>query len=282
MVTDTLIKKYTQSIDAALKVELTNDTISLIRKFDSRYKMQINQHFSLQQKYFQLLKFTKNQRLISHLFLEISSAWFCYEILILICTEYDSHNHIFLLKENNKKKGDEFLDKFLKKSGFRNMSKTIINQFYTNSITILDKISNQNKRTTFLSNANDTLNTLIQSNIKSGKKDYNFAIESFSKEISEIERISRANYRKAQKNREDFTCTHIDFKCFVGFCYVLRNQYVHNGLTYNQTSNNDKLFVEILQNINDSLNHLVLTLAVDIFKTIQKGRIENQLDEEKN
>jgi hypothetical protein len=102
MVTNSLIKKYNQIVDDILKDELTDDTKLLIRKFDSRYKMQINQHFSLQKKYFESTTFSKNQRLVSHLFLEISSAWFCYEILILICNEFDSEKNKILLKEKQK------------------------------------------------------------------------------------------------------------------------------------------------------------------------------------
>lgn len=281
MVTDTLIKKYTQSIDDLQKVELTNDTISLIRKFDSRYKMQINQHFSLQQKYFQSTNFTKNQRLISHLFLEISSAWFCYEILILICEEFDLQHNIILLK-GTQKKGNEFRDNFLKVSGFKDKSNGIVNNFYDKSILILDKISNKSMKTSLLSDTQKTLNSLITSNKKLKKEDYNSSIQDFINEVSEIERIYKANYKKAQRNREDYICKHLDFKCFIGFCYALRNQYAHNGLTYNLITNNDKLYVETLQNMNDSLNHLVLTLAVVIFKAMQRGKIENQSDEENN
>lgn len=178
MVTDTLIKKYTQSIDDLQKVELTNDTISLISKFDSRYKMQINQHFSLQQKYFQSTKFTKNQRLISHLFLEISSAWFCYEILILICEEFDLQNNIILLK-GTQKKGNEFRDNFLKVSGFKDKSNGIVNNFYDKSILILDKVSNKSMKTSLLSDTQKILNSLITSNKKLKKEDYNSSIQDF-------------------------------------------------------------------------------------------------------
>lgn len=281
MVTDTLIKKYTQSIDDLQKVELTNDTISLIRKFDSRYKMQINQHFSLQQKYFQSTKFTKNQRLISHLFLEISSAWFCYEILILICEEFDLQNNIILLK-GTQKKGNEFRDNFLKVSGFKDKSNGIVNNFYDKSILILDKVSNKSMKTSLLSDTQKILNSLFTSNKKLKKEDYNSSIQDFINEVTEIDRIYKANYKKAQRNRKDYVCKCLNYKCFIGFCYVLRNQYAHNGLTYNLITNNDKLYVEMLQNINDSLNHLVLTLAVDIFKAMQRGKIENQLDEGNN
>ncbi len=185
MVTDTLIKKYTQSFDDVLKVELTNDTISLIRKFDSRYKMQINQHFSLQQKYFQSTTFTKNQRLISHLFLEISSAWFCYEILILICEEFDLQHNIILLK-GTRKKGNEFRDNFLKVSGFKDNSNRIVKIFYDKSILILDKISNKSKKTSLLTDIQNTLNSLIASNKKLKKEDYNSSIQDFINEVSEI------------------------------------------------------------------------------------------------
>ncbi|MDA3882174.1 MAG: hypothetical protein PF481_02715 [Bacteroidales bacterium] len=274
MVTDTLIKKYTQSFDDVLRGELTNDTISLIRKFDSRYKMQINQHFSLKQKYFQSKKFTKNQRLISHLFLEISSAWFCYEILILICKEFDLQNNIILLKEKQNK-GNEFRDNFLKASGFKVQSNGIVNKFYDKSILILDKISNKSMKISLLSDIQNTLNSLIASNKKLKKQDYNSSIQDFINEVSEVERIYKANFKKVQKNREDYICKHLEFKYFIGFCYSLRNQYVHNGLTYNLVSSNDKLYVQALQNINDSLNHLVLTLAVAIFKTINRVNLEN-------
>ena len=240
MVTDTLIKKYNIAIEEVLKVDLSNETKSLVRKFDSRYKMQINRHFSLQQEYFKSTKFTKNQRLISHLFLKISSVWFCYEILILICTEFDSQNNIILLK-GKQKKGNEFRDNFLKESGFKDKSQNIVNEFYNKSVSILDKISNHSLKTSFLSETKKILNTLIQSNNKAKKTEYNFAIEDFSSEVSEIERIYKANYKRTQKNREDYICKHLEFKCFIGFCFALRNQYVHNGLTYNLITNNDKL-----------------------------------------
>jgi len=280
MVTDTLIKKYNLAIEEVLKVGLTNETKSLIRKFDARYKIQINRKLSLQQEYFKSTNFTKNQRLISHLFLKISSAWFCYEVLILICTEFDSQNNLILLK-GTQKKGNEFRDNFLKESGFKDRSQNIVNEFYKKSVSILDKISNHSLKMSFLSETKKILNTIIQSNIKAKKTEYNFAIEDFSSEVSEIERICKANYKKT-KNREDYICKHLDFKCFIGFCFALRNQYVHNGLVYNLINNNDKLYVETLENINHRLNHLVLTLAVNILKTMHKGKIENQSDEENN
>ena len=270
MVTDTLIKKYTQSIDDLQKVDLTIDTLSLIRKFDSRYKMQINQHFSLQKKYFQS-NFTKNQRLITHLFLEISSVWFCFEILILICKEYDIQKKTFLVKET-RKKGNEFLVSFLNESHFKNNSNEIIKDFYSESVVLFDKISNKNLKTIFLSEIHKILNALIIANNKLGKSDYNSSIQTFIDEISEIERIYKANFNRTQKNREEYLCKHIDFECFMGFCYALRNQYVHNGLAYNFESNKDKLFVQALQNIKNCLNHLVLALAVAILKTINRNR----------
>lgn len=277
MITDTLIKKYNQTFDKVLKAELTNETISLIRKFDARYKMQINLHFSLKQRYFES-NFTKNQRLISQLFLEISSVWFCYEILILICKEYDLKQKAFLVKET-RKKGNEFLVSFLNDSDFKINSNEITKDFYSKSVLILDKIPNNSIKTTFLSDTQKILNALIISNKKLGKEDYNSSIQDFINETSEIERISKGNYNKIQKNREEYICKHIVFESFIGFCYALRNQFVHNGLTYNLVSNNDKFYVLALQNINDSLNHLVLTLAVAIFKTMQKDKIEKQSDE---
>jgi hypothetical protein len=277
MVTNTLIKKYIQSVANIKNISLPEDVKSLIEKFDSRYKIQINQHFSLQQKYFQSTKFTKNQRLISHLFLEISSAWFCYEILILICGEFDLQNDIILLK-GTKKKGNEFRDSFLKKSGFKDKSNRIVNQFFNKSVLILDKISNKSKKISFLADTQKILNVLITSNKQLGKEDYNSSIQDFINEVSEIERIYKANYKKAQRNREDYICKHLNFKCFIGFCYVLRNQYVHNGLSYSRIANNDSLYKESLQNINDSLNHLVLTLVVEILKTIHKSKIGYQSD----
>jgi hypothetical protein len=267
MVTETLIKKYKQAFDDVLNAELTNETISLIRKFDSRYKMQINLHFSLQQKYFES-NFTKNQRLISNLFLKICSSWFCFEILILICKEYDLQTRAFLVKET-RKKGKEFLVNFLNESNFKINSNEIIKNFYSNSVLILDKFSNNSMKTTFLSDTQNTLKALINSNIKLGKVEYNSSIQDFRNEVSEIERICKTNYNKLLRNRQEYICKHIDFECFIGFCYSLRNQYIHNGLTYNRIFSNDKLYVLILQNLNDTLNHLVLTLAVAIFKTIK-------------
>lgn len=275
MVTNSLIKKYNQIVDEVLKDELTDDTKSLIRKFDSRYKMQINQHFSLQKKYFESTTFTKNQRLISHLFLEISSAWFCFEILVLICNEFDNEKNQILLKEKQKK-GNEFRGKFLKESSLKEKSIDIINDFYKKSILILDKVPNKSTKTSFILNIQKSLNTLITSNIKLGKVDYNPSIQDFKNEISEIERIYKGNYNRIQKNRVEFNCKHLNFQCFIGFCYSLRNQFVHNGLTYNLSSSYDNLYVQGLQNLNDSLNHLVLTLAVGIFKKLNKDTVNNK------
>ena len=62
----------------------------------------------------------------------------------------------------------------------------------------------------------------------------------------------------------------------MGLSYIIRNQYVHNGLTYNAIANNDRTYVESLQNIYESLNHLVLSLAISIFRNItEKTKIES-------
>lgn len=269
MITDSLAKRYNQLIDELLKKELSTETISLIKKFDSRFKMQINQHFSLQQKYLSSTSFSKNQRLITHLFLKISSAWFCYEILILICKEFDLKSEILIVKES-RRKGEEFRVDFLKESDLDNNSKAIITDYYNKTVQILDKVSNIKLRTNFLTEIDKFLSDLINNNKKIDKKDYNPTIESFKNEVIEIERTYRTNYKKLQKNRESFICNYLDFKHFIGFCYVLRNQYVHNGLAYIEVSNNDKLYVENLQNLYESLNQLILTLAVSIFKTINR------------
>lgn len=274
MVTDTLTKKYIQLHDEVIKIDLTENAKSLINKFDSRYKMQINQHFSLQNNYFPKTLFTKNQRNILHIFLKISSAWFCYEILILICKEFDSKCETILLKEQNRK-GSEFRIEFLKEFDFIINSKNIIIDFHSQTIKILDKVANDRQRTLLLAEAKDYLSLLLEMNKKIEKKDYNFAIELFSNEVTEIENTYKYNYKR-KKNREEFVCKNIDFKSFMGLCYIIRNQYVHNGLTYNAIANNDRTYVESLQNIYESLNHLVLSLAISIFRNItEKTKIES-------
>lgn len=277
MITESLIKKYNQELSDILKADLPNENLNLIRKFDSRYKMQINQHFSLQQKYFES-KFTKNQRSISHSFLEISSVWFCYEILILICKDYDLQNQLFLVKET-RKKGNEFRVSFLTDSNFRVNSTEIIKKFYSNSLLIFEKLSNDKIRTAFLDITKKILNDLILENKKLGKEDYNPSIQTFIDEVSEVERIYKSNFKKQQKNREEYLHKYIDFEQFIGLCYAIRNQYVHNGLIYEMISSNDKFYYQILQNVNDSLNHLVLTLGVAIFKTINKNKTNKNLSD---
>lgn len=277
MVTDSLTKKYTQIHDEVIKTNLTEEAKSLINKFDSRYKMQINQHFSLQNNYFPKTLFTKNQRNILYLFLKISSAWFCYEILILICKEFDAKCKTKFLTGQNRK-GGEFRIDFLKKSDFILNSKNIIIDFHSQTIKILDKVANNRQRTLLIAETKDYLSILLEMNKKIDKKDYNFAIENFSKELAGIENTYKHNYKKIKKNKEEFVCKYINFKSFIGLCYIIRNQYVHNGLTYNPITNNNKTYVENLQNIHESLNHLVLSLAISIFKNI----IENSKVESNN
>jgi hypothetical protein len=270
MITESLIKKYNQELGQILESGLPDDILLLIRKFDSRFKMQVNQHFSLRKNYFDT-KFTKNQRSISHIFLEISSAWFCYEILILICKDYDLINQLFLVKDT-RKKGNEFLVSFLKESNFNVNSSEIIKKFYFNFLSILDKHSNQKMKIAFLCAIKEKMQSLITDNKKIGKEDYNPCILSFHDEISEIERIYIRNYKKQLKNREEFDSKHIDFVNYIGLCYAIRNQYVHNGLTYFRISNNDNYFLQTLQTVKENLNHLTLTLAVAIFRTINNTK----------
>jgi hypothetical protein len=157
-----------------------------------------------------------------------------------------------------------------------------VNDFYKKSILILDKISNKNGKTSFIVHTKKTLTDLITSNKKLGKEDYNPSIQDFLDEVSEIERIYKGNYNRIQRNREEFICKHLNFQCFVGFCYSLRNQYVHNGLIYNLSSPFDNLYVQGLQSLNDSLNHLLLTFALSIFKAMNGGKKEKLSITEKN
>lgn len=269
MITETLIKKYNKELALVIKTNTHCEVLSLIRKFDYRFKMQIDQHYSQQSKYFNP-KFTKNERRITHLYQKISSAWFCFEILMLLCKKYDSKKEIILIKEQ-KKYGEEFRKRFLDNSNLKSNCNEIIKDYYEQSISLFTKIATNKLKIIFISQVKDSLNSLITSNKHIRKIDYNSSIQSFYDEISEMERIHKANFNK-KKNREEYNLKHLNLSSFIGFCYVLRNHYVHNGLMYRSSANNDKLYGKSLQEFTDTFNHLMLTLALAILKRIN---IEN-------
>jgi hypothetical protein len=264
------IAKYEENLSRVLAIkDISPDLKILIKKFDARFKLHINQDITLEKKYFANINYSKNERKIYKLLLQNSSTWFCYEALLSICKKYEElENNVFLVKDT---KPLEFVDRFrvnfIKEKDIEKNIQDKINTFYNS---ICDLFSNKNllqpQKIVFLDSLMLVLENLKQQNIYNQTTSYNFAFDDFISELREIKNILCFNYKK-KLEKKDFKLVCLSYRNVLGLCYLLRNHYVHNGLSI-EIMNNSNLYVEFIQLFNNCMNDLIIYFSYKVFNII--------------